>query len=425
MGAGMTKSMPRELTRRQYLDLYYYMRLNRAVEETMVKLFRQNKIVGGLYSSLGQEAISVGTCYALEKKDWIAPMIRNIGALLVKGVPPRDIFMQHMAKYDSPTKGRDGTSHFGDLDNLHIVSPISMLGDLIPVMTGVAVGGRYLGQKIVAMTWIGDGGSSTGVFHEGLNFAAAQRAPFVLILENNLWAYSTPVRRQVPLENLADRAKAYGMDSYIVDGNNVVAVYNTAREAVERARAGEGPILIEAKTFRRLGHAQHDPAEYVPKEMRAHWEARDPIALYEKFLAAEKLLDAPVKKEIDERLETLLASEREFAENSPMPPAEFAEGGVYCTGDDCHKIHAGWERPIAEVTPPKSCVKAVWTVPGFGTGKASGGEDAPMHFGDTRTVIEKPPHNGRGSKTVAKAATKSAPKKRKAAVAGPSRKARR
>jgi pyruvate dehydrogenase E1 component alpha subunit/2-oxoisovalerate dehydrogenase E1 component alpha subunit len=352
-------------------------------------------------------------------------MIRNIGALLVKGVPPRDIFMQHMAKYDSPTKGRDGTSHFGDLDNLHIVSPISMLGDLIPVMTGVAVGGRYLGQKIVAMTWIGDGGTSTGVFHEGLNFAATQKAPFVLILENNLWAYSTPVRRQVPLENLADRAKAYGMDSYVVDGNNVVAVYNTAREAVERARAGEGPILIEAKTFRRLGHAQHDPAEYVPKEMRAHWEARDPVAFYEKFLTAEKLLDAPVKKEIDERLETLLASEREFAENSPMPPAEFAEGGVYSTGDDCHKIHARWERPIAEVTPPKSCVKAVWTVPGFGTGRASGGADAPMHFGDTRAVIEKRPHNGRGAKTAAKAATKSAPKKGKAAVAGASRKARR
>jgi len=167
-------------------------------------------------------------------------MIRNIGALLVKGVPPRDVFMQHMAKYDSPTKGKDGTSHFGDLEDLHIVSPISMLGDLIPVMTGVAMAGRYLGQKIVAMTWIGDGGSSTGVFHEGLNFAAAQKAPFVLILENNLWAYSTPVRKQVPLENLADRAKAYGIDSYIVDGNDVVAVYSTAKEAVERARAGKG-----------------------------------------------------------------------------------------------------------------------------------------------------------------------------------------
>src|SRR6266404_5329447 len=208
------QGMKKELTRQQYVDLYYYMRLNRAVEDTMVKLFRQNKIVGGLYSSLGQEGISVGSAYALEKKDWLAPMIRNIGALLVKGVPPRDVFMQHM--------GKDGTSHFGDLDNLHIVSPISMLGDLIPVMAGVAIAGRYLGQKIVAMTWIGDGGSSTGVFHEGLNFAATQKAPFVLILENNLWAYSTPVRRQVPLENLADRAKAYGIASYIVDGNDVV-----------------------------------------------------------------------------------------------------------------------------------------------------------------------------------------------------------
>src|SRR6185437_15274552 len=180
---------------------------------------------------------------------------------------------------------------------------------------GVAMAGRYLGQKIVTMTWIGDGGSSTGVFHEGLNFAATQKAPFVLVLENNLWAYSTPVKRQVPLENLADRAKAYGISSYIVDGNDAVAVFTTAREAVERARAGEGPILIEAKTFRRLGHAQHDPAEYVPKEMRAYWEARDPIVLYEKFLTGEKLLDAKSKKETEDKIDALLTKEREFAEN--------------------------------------------------------------------------------------------------------------
>jgi TPP-dependent pyruvate/acetoin dehydrogenase alpha subunit len=420
--------MKKELTRQQYLGLYYNMRLNRAVEDMMVKLFRQNKIVGGLYSSLGQEAISVGTAYALEKKDWLAPMIRNIGALLVKGVPPRDIFMQHMAKYDSPTKGKDGTSHFGDLDNLHIVSPISMLGDLIPVMTGIAMAGRYLGQKIVAMTWIGDGGSSTGVFHEGLNFAATQKAPFVLILENNLWAYSTPVRKQVPLENLADRAKAYGIDSYIVDGNDVVAVYSTAKEAVERARAGEGPILIEAKTFRRMGHAQHDPAEYVPKEMRAYWEARDPITVYEKFLAGEKLLDAKSKKEIEEKMDTLLAAEREFAENSPMPPAELAETGVYCTGDDCHKIRAEWERPIAEVTPPRSSVKAVWTVAGFGSGKGSGGVNAPIHFGDTQPAehtVANGAKSANGGKPAAKMAAKMTPKKVKAAAASASRKARR
>jgi len=379
-----------KLSRQQYLDLYYFMRLNREVEDTMTRLFRQNKIVGGLYSSLGQEAISVGSAYALQKKDWMAPMIRNIGALLVKGVPPRDIFTQHMAKYTSPTRGKDGTSHFGDLENLHIVSPISMLGDLIPVLTGVAMAGRYLGQKIVAMTWIGDGGSSTGVFHEGLNLAASQKAAFVLILENNQWAYSTPVRRQVPIENLADRAKAYGIASYIVDGNDAVAMYSTAKEAVERARAGEGPILIEAKTFRRRGHAQHDPAEYVPAEQREYWEKRDPITLYEKFLSAEKILDAKGKKEIEDKINALLEKDREFAENSPMPPPEFASEGVYCTGDDCHKIRPKWERPIAEVTPPKSSVEPVWLVEGFGRGKTSSRENAPIHFGDTQPAVEEP-----------------------------------
>src|ERR1700687_2891692 len=412
MPASETRAKTGKLSRQQYLDLYYYMRLNREVEESMTRLFRQNKIVGGLYASLGQAAISVVTAYALEKQDWIAPMIRNIGALLVKGVPPRDIFTQHMAKYTSPTKGKDGTSHFGDLDNLHIVSPISMLGDLIPVMTGVAMAGRYLGQKIVSMTWIGDGGSSTGVFHEGMNLAASQKAAFVLILENNQWAYSTPVRRQVPIENLADRAKAYGIASYIVDGNDVVAMYCTAKEAVDRARAGEGPILIEAKTFRRRGHAQHDPAEYVPKEQRAYWEKRDPITLYEKFLTEEKLLDAKGKKEIEEKINALLEKEREFAENSPFPPPEFASEGVYCTGDDCHKIRPKWERPLDQLLPPKSSVEPVWTIDGFGRGAASSSVSAPIHFGDvTADAVKtaasaKPP-----AKAAPKLLRKSAPKK--------------
>jgi pyruvate dehydrogenase E1 component alpha subunit/2-oxoisovalerate dehydrogenase E1 component alpha subunit len=412
MPASDTGAKARKLTRQQYLDLYYYMRLNREVEETMTRLFRQNKIVGGLYASLGQEAISVGTSYALEKRDWMAPMIRNIGALLVKGVPPRDIFTQHMAKYTSPTKGKDGTSHFGDLDNLHIVSPISMLGDLIPVMTGVAMAGRYLGQKIVAMTWIGDGGSSTGVFHEGLNLAASQRAALVLILENNQWAYSTPVRRQVPLENLADRARAYGISSYIVDGNDVVAVYTTAKEAVERARAGEGPILIEAKTFRRRGHAQHDPAEYVPKDQRAYWEKRDPITLYEKFLAEEKLLDAKGKKEIEDKITTLLDKDREFAENSPTPPPEFVSEGVYCIGPECHDLKPKWERPVNELLPPKSSVDPVWLVEGFGRGTASTGGTAPIHFGDVPATHEKPAAPAKSpTKPAGKPVKKPAPKK--------------
>jgi TPP-dependent pyruvate/acetoin dehydrogenase alpha subunit len=411
-----------KLSRQQYLDLYYFMRLNREVEDTMTRLFRQNKIVGGLYSSLGQEAVSVGSAYALEKKDWMAPMIRNIGALLVKGVPPRDIFTQHMAKYTSPTKGKDGTSHFGDLESLHIVSPISMLGDLIPVLTGVAMAGRYLGQKIVAMTWIGDGGSSTGVFHEGLNLAASQKAAFVLILENNQWAYSTPVRRQVPIENLADRAKAYGISSYTVDGNDPVAVYSTAKEAVDRARAGEGPILIEAKTFRRRGHAQHDPAEYVPAEQREYWEKRDPITLYEKFLTAEKILDPKGKKEIEGKITALLEKDREFAENSPMPPPELAAQGVYCTGDDCHKIRPNWERPISEVTPPKSGVDPVWIVEGFGRGKSASRENAPIHFGDTQPAAEEPAAK---TKSLAKPATKPPARKSPPAKSAARGKARR
>ena len=352
------------VTPEQQLDLYRYMLLDRIVEDTMTKLFRQNKIVGGLYSSLGQEAISVGTTYALEKRDWIAPMIRNIGGLLVKGVRPRDIFTQHMARYTSPTLGKDGTSHFGDLKDLHIVSPISMLGDLIPVMTGVAMAGRYLGQNIVALTWIGDGGTSTGAFHEGLNLAAQQRAPLLLVIENNQWAYSTPVSRQVPIEHLADRAKAYGVRAFIVDGNEVEAVFTTAREAVQLCRAGQGPVVLEAKTMRMRGHAQHDPAEYVPKEMFDYWKRRDPIESYEKRLSASGVLTAKKKSEILAGINAVVQEDLAFAENSPFPPPELAESAIYCDGP--LPIEPQWQRPFAEVTPPRSSVKSEWSVPGNG-----------------------------------------------------------
>lgn len=356
------------ITREQHLDLYYYMRLNRELEEQMVRLFRQNKIVGGLYSSLGQEAISVGTAYALGPGDWIAPMIRNIGSLLVRGFKPRDILTQHMARYTSPTLGKDGTNHFGDLKTRHVVSPISMLGDLIPVMTGIALAGRYLGQKIVTMTWIGDGGASTGVFHEGLNLAAVQKAPFVLIVENNQWAYSTPVEKQTALRDLADLAKAYGIESAIVDGNDVVAVVRTTREAVAHARAGHGPVLIEAKTMRMRGHAQHDPAEYVPREMIEAWKRRDPLDRHEKFLTENKLWDGKTKTEIDQRIAREIQADLEFAENSPFPPPELAAEGVYCEG--CHTIEADWKRPKEEVMPPRSSVKAEWPREDFGDAAA-------------------------------------------------------
>jgi len=378
--------MTSTLTREKHLELYYYMRLNRELEEQMVRLFRQNKIVGGLYSSFGQEAISVGTAYALGPGDWIAPMIRNIGALLVRGFKPRDILTQHMARYTSPTLGKDGTSHFGDLKSRHVVSPISMLGDLIPVMTGIAMAGRYLGQKIVTMTWIGDGGTSTGVFHEGLNLAAVQKAPFVLIVENNQWAYSTPVERQVPLRDLADRAKAYGIESTIVDGNDVVAVERTAREAVAHARSGSGPVLIEAKTMRMRGHAQHDAAEYVPKETLEAWKKRDPLDRYEKFLHENKLWDAKTKKEIDARIAREIQADVEFAENSPFPPPELAGQGVYCEG--CHTVEADWRRPKEEVMPPRSSVKAEWPMKLF-TG--NGAQPATANKGAAKSKSGKKP----------------------------------
>ncbi len=403
--------MASTLTREQYLELYYYMRLNRELEEQMVRLFRQNKIVGGLYSSFGQEAISVGTAYALSPGDWIAPMIRNIGALLVRGFKPRDILTQHMARYTSPTLGKDGTSHFGDLKLRQVVSPISMLGDLIPVMTGIAMAGRYLGQKIVTMTWIGDGGTSTGVFHEGLNLAAVQRAPLVLIVENNQWAYSTPVERQVPLRDLADRAKAYGIESAIVDGNDAVAVERTTREAVAQARAGHGPVLIEAKTMRMRGHAQHDAAEYVPKEMLEAWKKRDPLDQYEKFLNENKLWDAKTKKEIDARIAREIQADVEFAENSPFPPPELAGQGVYCEG--CHTVEADWKRPKEELMPPRSSVKPEWPMKHIA--RTEGPPRPAAKIASSRNGEQA--GNGSPSSAASKAADKSKPEKKPARTA--------
>jgi TPP-dependent pyruvate/acetoin dehydrogenase alpha subunit len=365
---GVSSKPDSPLSPEQLRELYYYLQLNRQLETRLERLFRQAKIVGGLYSSLGQEAISVGAAYALEARDWLAPMIRNIGALLVKKVPPRDIFTQHMARETSPTHGKDGTSHFADLNNRHIVAPSSMLGDLIPVLTGVAMAGRYLGQNIVALTFIGDGGSSTGAFHEGMNLASSQRAPLVVILENNQWAYSTPCSRQATLRDFAERAKAYGIPSAIVDGNDVLAVYRAAKQAVDQCRTGRGPWLIEAKTMRMKGHAQHDGADYVPKEMVDYWKASDPIDRCAKFLAEHGLLDEAQKSEINARIERELDAEQEFAEASPFPAPESAAESVYCEG--CHTIETEWKRPKSEVTPPATATEPAWKITDFGAARS-------------------------------------------------------
>jgi len=326
------------LSPKQHIEIYRWMLLNRRMEAALENLYKQGKVVGGVYFGLGQEGCSCASAYALRKDDWLAPMIRNQGSLLVRGFSPRDIMMQYMAKAGSPTKGRDASSHFGDIYERNVAAPISMLGDLIGVMAGVALGARYQGRNIACMTYIGDGGQSTGIFHESLNFAAVQKLGLVLIVENNLWGYSTPAEHQVAIKDLAQRAIAYGIPGVIVDGTDPCQVYDAAHEACERTRRGQGPTLIEAKMMRMKGHAIHDAAQYVPRPLFEYWHKRDPIARFEQYLVKVKKWLAPAENQalIDD-VEKQLEADRNFAEASPMPAPEGAVGGVYCDGA-CHEI---------------------------------------------------------------------------------------
>ncbi len=316
------------LSRQELLQLYYYLVLNRALEERLLIFYKQNKVVGGLYRSLGQEAISVGSAYAMEPQDWVAPLIRNVGTLLVKGYRPRDLFTQYMARATSPTAGRDCNTHFGDCSR-GVVAPISMLGAMIPVMVGVAWGSELQGQNRVALTYIGDGGTSTGDFHEGLNLASVWKAPFVLIAEHNQYAYSTPTHRQMAIGDLVERARAYAIPAEIVDGNDVLAVYQATRRALLHAREGRGPYFLECKTMRMRGHAEHDDARYVPQELFEAWRGRDPIEQFRRRLLGEFNLAADDLHQQDLRVAELIEEDAAYAESSPFPDPAGAFGGVF------------------------------------------------------------------------------------------------
>jgi TPP-dependent pyruvate/acetoin dehydrogenase alpha subunit len=326
------------LSRNQLLEMYYFARLARDVEERLVILFRQSKVIGGLYRSVGQEGESVATAYALERTDAVLPLIRNMGALMTMGVRPKEIFLQYMAKAESNSRGRDLNIHIVNLppdgvDEPVVVGPISMLGDSIPVAAGIAMGARMRGRTLVSMAWIGDGAMSTGSFHEGLNFAAVQKIPLVVVGEDNKYAYSTPTSKQMAVKHIDERAASYGIPHELVDGNDMLAVYDVAKRYVDAARAGGGASLIGIDTMRMQGHAQHDDARYVPKPMIEEWTTRDPILrhrrhLVEHGIATEKELD-----DIDAMTKSYAAEEARVAEESPMPDPATMERGVYA-GDD-------------------------------------------------------------------------------------------
>ena len=317
-----------DLTPTDRVELYRFMRLNRSLEERLVHLYRQGKIAGGFYRSLGQEATSVGSAWALAKGDVLGPLIRNLGSVLVMGYSPREVLLQHLGRVHSPSGGREGNLHFGRPER-GVVSSISMLGALVPVMAGVALAAKMRRDRSVAMTYIGDGGTSTGAFHEGLNFAAVQKLPLVVIAENNGWAYSTPVRKQTAAKCLADRAAAYGIPGVTVDGNDVEAVHETARAAVERARSGEGPTLVEARTYRMKGHAEHDGQSYVPREELEEWARRDPIERHAQRLLAAGAVSPAQLAAIDRRIAEDLDRDVAEAERCPFPPASRALTDVY------------------------------------------------------------------------------------------------
>ena len=312
----------------QRLELYYWMRLTRSLEERLVNLYRQTKVVGGLFRSLGQEADAVGSAYALERGDVLSPLIRNLGSMLVKGATPVEILKQYMAKADSPTRGRELNIHFGDTDR-GFIGQISPLGDMVPVMAGVTLTFRMRSERRVGLVYVGDGATSTGAFHEGINFAAVQRCPLVVVVENNGYAYSTPTNKQTLAAQFIDKAPGYGIAAEQADGNDVIATYEATKRAVDRARRGEGVTLVELITYRRKGHAEHDNQSYVPAGEIERWEREnDPIARYlarlrESGVSDETLaeIDARVIREIDEATD--------LAEQSGAPEALDALRGIY------------------------------------------------------------------------------------------------
>lgn len=329
-------------------DLYHGMVLARAAEERLEVLQRQGHVTGGLYRGLGQEAIGVGTAYALRRRDdgtgdVIGHSIRNIGAVFLFGGRPEDYFRQYLARGTAPTRGKEANVHWTDLDR-GLVGPVSPLGTMVEVLAGITLSFLHRDEDRIGLVYYGDGATSTGAWHEGLNFAAVRRCPLVVVVEANHYAFSTPTEKQTRVDSFADKADAYGVAGESVDGNDVLAVHRATRRAAERAREGGGPTLLEFRTYRRKGHAQHDDQEYVPDGEIEMWEERDPIDRYRERLIREGWASADELDELVGDAEERVRRAAEKAVAEPEPEPEWAREGVYADG--------GADRPWTRLDEP-------------------------------------------------------------------------
>jgi pyruvate dehydrogenase E1 component alpha subunit len=316
-------------TKRQLL---YFMKLSREIEYRIERvLYRQGKIVGGVYVGRGQEAISVGTAIHMLEDDIVAPTHRDMGIFLICGVSVRRIIAQYMGRKTGVTKGKDGNMHMGDLKH-NIIAFVSHLGDNVPVAAGVALTFKMRRQKNVAFCYSGEGATSRGDWHEGVNLASVHQLPIVFFINNNQYAYSTPIHLQMPVKDVADRAPAYAMPGEVIDGNDILAVYDSAKRAVDWARAGKGPYLVEYKTFRMTGHSAHDDAGYVPKELFDEWARKDPVDRFQRHLIKAGEMTQEEITQMESDITELIDDAVDWADNSPYPDPEDCIKGVYYDG---------------------------------------------------------------------------------------------
>jgi TPP-dependent pyruvate/acetoin dehydrogenase alpha subunit len=326
------------LDREDLLGIYRQMLLTRGIEERGHILYKQGKIPGSFYTGRGNEAASVGVATALGPEDVGTPLHRDMGVHVTRGVEPWRIFAQYMGREDGPTRGRDGNVHMAD-SQLGLIAMVSHLPAMLPVAVGAALAFRIREERRVAVAWFGEGASARGDCHEGMNFAGVRRLPVVFICDNNQWAYSTPTHLEYACETLADRAQAYGFDGVVVDGTDVLAVYREAKKAIEKAREGGGPTLIESMTLRMEGHAVHDDAFYVPKELFEEWAKRDPIERYRAWLRENAEMTDEEEDEVAAGVKRTLNQAIERAEQSSLPDPSTVAERVFARVEDLDTPH--------------------------------------------------------------------------------------